>query len=92
VKQSLRDNAWTVKNLLVDLDEPLDCAQVRRIPVPVLLVTGEKSPAIYGEMLKGLRECLRRFENATVPGASHGMARTHAAAFNAVVLRFMAGN
>jgi len=89
-KQVWRDNAWSVKNLVVDAQEPFTCADARNISVPVLLVTGEKSPSIFGVMLDALQPCLPRQERVTIPNASHGMARTHSQVFNAAVLRFLA--
>jgi pimeloyl-ACP methyl ester carboxylesterase len=92
LKQTWRDNAWSIKNLLTDAQEPFSCADAGTIDLPVLLVTGEKSPPIYGLMLNGLQSCLPRQEKATIPNASHGMARTHSGPFNSTVLPFLAGH
>ena len=88
-KQVWRDNAWSVKNLMIDGQEPFTCADAGKIKVPVLLVTGEKSPSSFGVMLDALQPCLTRQERVTIPNASHAMARTHSQAFNAAVLGFL---
>lgn len=89
-KQVFRDNPWSIKNLVVDAQEPFTCADVGRINVPVLLVTGEKSPPIFGVMLDALQSCLpRQVGRVTIPNAPHGMPRTHSQAFNAAVLGFL---
>lgn len=90
-KQVFRDNPWSIKNLVVDAQEPITCADVGKINVPVLHVTGEKSPPIFGVMLDALQSCLTRQERrVTIPNAPHGMPRTHSQAFNAAVLGFLA--
>ncbi|OMG72672.1 alpha/beta fold hydrolase [Burkholderia ubonensis] len=45
-----RANARTAKTLLDDDRQPFRCNDAARILAPVLLVTGDKSPAIYGYM------------------------------------------
>jgi esterase len=90
LRQVWRDNAWSIKNLLVDAEEPFSCADASRLDVPVLLVTGEQSPPIYGLMLNALQPCLPQKEKATIPNASHAMARTHPGPFNTTVLAFLA--
>jgi len=90
-KQVFRDNPWSIKNLIVDAQEPFTCADAGKINVPVLLVTGEKSPPIFGVMHDALQPCLTRQEGrVTIPNAPHGFPRTHSQAFNAAVLGFLA--
>lgn len=88
-KQIRRDNAWSLKSLVVDAQEPYDCSDARKIEVPVLLVTGDKSPNLYGMMHAALQSCLERFQTATIPNASHGMNRDNPEEFNTVVLEFL---
>lgn len=89
-KQIWRDNAWPLKNLEADAREPFTCADARKISMPVLLVTGEKSPPIFGLILSALRPCFSRQEGVTISNASHVMHRTHSQAFNTAVLGFLA--
>jgi pimeloyl-ACP methyl ester carboxylesterase len=90
-KQVFRDNPWSIKSLVVDAQEPFTCADAGKINVPVLFVTGEKSPPNFGVMRDALQPCLMRQEGSvTIPNAPHGFPRTHSQAFNAAVLKFLA--
>jgi esterase len=89
-KQTMRDNAWSIKSLLTDAKEPFTCAAAGNITVPVLRVTGENSPRPYGVMMEALTPCLKQHEKVTIPNAAHAMNRANAQAFNAAVLEFLA--
>jgi len=89
-KQPFRDNAWSIKSLLIDAKEPLTCAQAGNTTVPVLLVTGEDSPRQYGVIREALAPCLKSHETVTIPQAAHVMNRANPPAFNAAVLEFWA--
>jgi len=57
---------------------------------PLLLVTGERSPARYRPMLEALALCNDRVQAlVTIPDAAHAMNREQPAAFNAAVLEFL---
>lgn len=58
----------------------------------MLLVTGDKSPAIYGYMQESLRPCLRSVTNAAIPNAGHGMFRANPGAFSERVIDFLAAH
>lgn len=89
-KQTMRDNAWSIKSLLTDAKERFTCAEAGNITVPVLLVTGENSPRPYGVMMEALAPCLQQHEKVTIPNAAHAMNRANPQAFNAAVLEFLA--
>lgn len=89
-KQIRRDNAWSLKSLIADAQEPFCCADAHKIEAPILLVTGDKSPCLYGMMHTALLPCLKRQQIATISKASHGMNRENPDAFNATVLDFLA--
>ncbi|MGH9577443.1 MAG: alpha/beta fold hydrolase, partial [Terriglobales bacterium] len=91
-KQVWRDNAWSLKNLEADAKEPFTCADASKINLPVLLVSGEKSPPVFGLMLNALQPCFPRQERVTISNASHIMHRTHSQAFNVAVFGFLARN
>jgi pimeloyl-ACP methyl ester carboxylesterase len=91
-KQRVRDNAWTIKSLLADANEALTCEQVKRITVPVLLVSGERSPDEYRHMQDAVQPCLPRNERAIIPKAGHVMNVANPTAFNALLLGFFAKN
>ncbi|MEX3957696.1 alpha/beta fold hydrolase [Trinickia sp. EG282A] len=87
-----RANAWTAKMLLDDDRQPFRCNDAARILAPVLLVTGDKSPAIYGYMQESLRPCLRSVTNTVIPNAGHGMFRANPRVFSERVLDFLAAH
>lgn len=61
--------------------------------MPVMLVSGERSPKRYGAMLAAMRACNPAIPPlVTIPGAAHAMHRDNPEAFNAVVLNFVAHN
>ena len=89
-RQIRRDNFWSLKSLVADMKTPFDCANAGRIDVPVLLMTGEKSPRLYGMMCEVLGACLKLGQGMTLPDAAHGMNRENPEKFNAGVLAFLA--
>jgi esterase len=90
VKQPLWDNAWTLyangKAGLVDVP----CAELRRLPMPVLVVQGEKTTPLYAKVSDNLAQCLTRVERATIAGAAHVAPRSHPAEFSKLVREFAA--
>jgi pimeloyl-ACP methyl ester carboxylesterase len=60
-----------------------------KIDTPILLVTGERSPRLYGMMHAALRPHLKRHQMITVANASHGMHTENPGAFNTAVLDFL---
>ncbi len=91
-KEIFRDNAWSLKSLQADADEPLTCSEVGKFEGPVLFVTGEKSAGIYKLMSESLRQCFKRHKSITIPKASHPMNQMNPEAFNAGVLDFLEKN
>lgn len=90
VKQTVRDSAWSIKSLPDDAAQPLRCNDLKPIGVPVLLVNGEHSPIEYKAMADAVQRCVGHGERALIADAGHAMTRSHAAAFNAVLLGFLA--
>ncbi|CBJ35488.1 alpha/beta fold hydrolase [Ralstonia solanacearum] len=85
-----RANAWTAKTLYGDDRLPFACADAAKIKVPVLLVTGDKSPPIYGYVQESLRPCLERVTSVAIPNAGHGMFRANPQVFNERIGEFLA--
>lgn len=72
--------------------EPLEVfaeAEAARVTMPVLLVTGELSPPMFGRITDRLHRLLPRAERAEIPGASHSMHSENVPAYNAAVLEFL---
>lgn len=88
-KQTRRDNAWSLKSLVADAQEPFNCMDASKIDAPILLVTGERSPRLYGMMHTALRPHLKRHQMITIAHASHGMYTENPGVFNAAVLDFL---
>lgn len=91
-KQARRDNAWSLKSLVADAQEPFDYMDARKIDAPILLVTGDRSPRSYAIMHSALRSHLKWHQMITIPNASHGMYTDNPAMFNASVLDFLERN
>jgi len=91
-KQIRRDNAWSIKSLLTDAQEKFNCTDTKKIDAPVLLVTGDKSPCLYGMMHAVLQSCLKNQQKVTISNASHGMHRENPEAFNTAVIDFLKKN
>ena len=64
-------------------------ADARRIPVPALVVTGERSASVLRLIAATLAELMPRAERIDIPDASHLMYETHPEAFNAALLDFL---
>ncbi len=88
-KQTRRDNAWSLKSLIADAKATFTCEDAKKITAPVLLVTGDRSPDLYGMMHAALEPCLKNYRKTTILDASHGMYRDNPEAFNAVVMTFL---
>lgn len=68
---------------------PLDACQMRSIPVPALLVTGERSPRLFHVLTDQLEKLLPHSERIEISAASHLMHEDNAPAYNAAVLAFL---
>lgn len=90
-KSILFDNVATA--IRPEVRPSLSREAIRKFQFPTLLLTGERSPKRYGEMLRAMRDCLPESvgEPIIIPNASHGMNRENPQAFNAAVLGFMSG-
>jgi pimeloyl-ACP methyl ester carboxylesterase len=68
----------------------LDCPLLGRLPMPVLLLQGERSPRMFHIITTELSNCLQSDTVITIPGAGHAMQATNPAAFNQTVLTYIA--
>lgn len=64
-------------------------AEAARVTMPVLLVTGEHSPPMFGQITDQLHRLLPHAERSEIPAASHAMHGDNAPAYNAAVLEFV---
>lgn len=68
---------------------PVADNDVRDLAIPVLLVCGEHSPAVFRRLADRLEELLPIVERITIPNTSHAMFVENAPAFNDAVLGFL---
>jgi pimeloyl-ACP methyl ester carboxylesterase len=89
--QQVRDNLSNVQaELLGSGLLPLDAEAVRRLDVPVLLVTGQESIGLFHRLTERLDELLPNAKRVEIPGASHAMHEDNAPAYDEAVLAFLA--
>ncbi len=68
---------------------PLDCGKLGKLNRPTLLVTGERSPAMFLLVTTELERCLEGESQLMVPEAGHGMHGENAAFYNQAVVAFL---
>lgn len=85
------ENAESLRRVTLSSDEfpALDMDRLAALDMPVLLLSGERTPPIHDIVFRALAQALPRAESLKVPGAGHGVARDQPAAFNALVLEFL---
>ena len=82
------DNAWTVIGGLTDM-ETVTCADIGHFKMPVLLMTGENSPAWLKNIGATFQKCLSSARLVTIPKANHQMSQTNPVAFDAALIQFL---
>ena len=88
VKQILSDNIGTA----TESGERgnISCGDIQKFTFPILLLNGEKSPKLYGEMFTIMRQCKPDIPAPLiVPKAGHNMHRENPASYNKMVLDFL---
>jgi pimeloyl-ACP methyl ester carboxylesterase len=89
-RQIRLDNAWTVVGQAGDVNvKPLTCSDIGTLKMPVLLMTGEKSPPQYGPILDAFQRCQPAAARVAIPNAAHQMSQHNPPAFNAALIKFM---
>jgi pimeloyl-ACP methyl ester carboxylesterase len=69
---------------------PLACASLGALHTGVLLVSGDRSRALFRAITSELARCLQNDSTATVPNADHAMHAANPTYYNQVVLRYLA--
>lgn len=80
-RNTLRSNSWTQISQVHDIDTPFTCNDANNISAPVLLLTGERSAALYGYMHSALQACQMQISNASISDAGHMMFQANPTAF-----------
>ena len=65
--------------------------KIRRLKMPVLIITGENTIRLHKFVNAELARLLPKAERVTIPHAGHGSPRENPQAFNEAVARFLAG-
>jgi pimeloyl-ACP methyl ester carboxylesterase len=86
-RQRSRDNAWTL--VAGESGNPVTCADVGGLKMPVLLLQGEKTPRRYAMIVDATHKCLPSADRATIPDAGHGMHGMNPAGFEKVLVQFL---
>jgi non-heme chloroperoxidase len=68
---------------------PLDCGNLEKLTQPTLLVTGERSPAMFLLITAELERCLEGESQVMVPKAGHGMHGDNPTFYNQTVMAFL---
>jgi pimeloyl-ACP methyl ester carboxylesterase len=90
LKGEILDNASVLPFFLAAPPPPMPCAELGRLAVPTLVVTGERSAGYPTAIADAVATCVPRALRETVPSAGHLVQRENAAAFNAVLVGFLA--
>ncbi len=89
-KEQMRDNLSALRAQMLGAGfPPLGDDDVCGIRVPVLLVTGKRSPPFLLRLTDRLEELLPIVERVEIPGASHVMHEENSAAVNEAIVRFL---
>jgi pimeloyl-ACP methyl ester carboxylesterase len=83
-----RENAWTLVGQIGDV-ETYTCADIGSFKMPVLLMTGDRSPRQYAPILDGFQRCQPSATRATIPNAAHQMNQMNPPAYDAALVKFL---
>jgi pimeloyl-ACP methyl ester carboxylesterase len=90
-RQQARENLNALRAQLLGAGfPPLSDDDLRRVRIPTLLMTGERSPAFLLRLTDRLQELLPDVERIEIAGASHAMQEENAGAVNEAIRRFLA--
>lgn len=70
-------------------DNPVTCADLGGLRMPVLLMQGEKTSRRLASIVDATHKCLPSAERATIPNAGHGMHLMNPAGFEKVLVQFL---
>ena len=88
LRRGRRENAWTLVGQLGDV-ETYPCADIGSFKMPVLLMTGERSPRQFGPILDGFQRCQPSATRVTIPNAAHQMSQMNPSGSDAALIKFL---
>jgi len=87
---TLRDNSWTQLSNVSDMETPFHCNNASKISSPVLLIGGDRSDSIFGQMNSAVQSCVKKANTAMIGNAGHFMYSNNPTAFVFEVQEFIA--
>jgi len=93
-KELMMNNAFGLRGVILTENPfpPLNCESVSNLQTPTLLIEGDRSPKVFGEIANVLAHCIEGSELAVLSDASHGLEYENPAGFNKIVLDFIGKN
>jgi len=89
-RRTLRDNSWTQLSHLSDIETPFHCNNASKISSPVLLIGGDRSAPLYGQMNSAVQSCVKKANTAMIGDSGHIMYSNNPTAFAFEVQEFIA--
>jgi len=86
---TLRDNSWTQLSNVSDMETPFHCKNASKISSPVLLIGGDRSDSIFGQMNSAVQSCVKKANTAMIGNAGHFMYSNNPTAFVFEVQEFI---
>ena len=68
---------------------PISCEDLKKIKIPVLVMTGEKTLLFFSVISEELNKCLTNKEKVILSNATHGLEMENPIDFNKIVLEFI---
>lgn len=90
-QQFTRDNAMTLLGQIREEREPFSRDAAQAIRAETLLVLGELSPPMFGQIVEALLCYIPNSRHVVIPGATHTMNVAKPALYNEAVLDFLQG-
>jgi pimeloyl-ACP methyl ester carboxylesterase len=83
------DNAWTLVGQAADANaKPVTCAELGGLKVPVIFMTGDKSPPQYKPIFDAFQRCQPAVTRVVIPNAMHQMSQNNPPAVNSALTKF----
>ena len=90
-KDIMMDNTLELRGVVLteNLFPSVSCDDIKKLKIPVLLITGDRSPQIFTSIINELDSCLNNNELAILSNSSHGLELENPLEFNKIVLDFI---
>lgn len=89
IRQTLRDNYWTVVGIGREDAAKVTCAEFGRLPMPVMLVQGELTTSRFHQLVAEQSRCMPTAKVVTIPKAGHTSPLRNPSAFHDAATTFL---